>query len=398
MESRPRAIIHLDMDAFYASVEQRDNPALVGKPVIVGMPSSRSVVLAASYEARPFGVHSAMPMAWAIRKAPRAIVVRPRFHAYVTASEAVFRILETVTPDIEPLSLDEAFLDVTASRSIAGPPGNIATHLRARIAKEIGLPASAGIAEVKFVAKVASDLAKPNGQLEVAPGEARAFLQPLPVWRLWGVGKKTQEVLGARGIKFVSDVARLGEAAVQRLVGEALGTRLWELANGWDPRSVEAHRENHSIGSQDTFDEDIDDAGQVAVQLHAQALKVAQRLRQRNCLTRTVQLTVKYADFTHVTRQVSLPAATDDGQVLYRVAAGLFSKLSSSKKVRLTGVAAHGLLPAPPQGEMFSAPTSKLNAALDKIQAKFGAAAISTADVSETTIARNRRASDFQKP
>jgi len=219
----PTAIIHLDMDAFYASVEQRDFPDLRGKPVIVGGHPRRGVVLAASYEVRPFGVRSAMPMAVAMRKAPAAIVVPPRMAAYEEASEAVFAILSTVTPLIEPLSLDEAFLDVTASRKLFGGPAKIAAELRARIAAEVGLPSSAGIASVKFVAKIASDVAKPNGQLEVAPGEARAFLASLPVTRLWGVGPKTEAVLAKLGLRTIGQIAAADPDWLNRhLSGDAI--------------------------------------------------------------------------------------------------------------------------------------------------------------------------------
>src|SRR5262245_56925375 len=198
------------MDAFYASVEQRDNPALRGRPLIVGGHAQRGVVLAASYEVRPFGVRSAMPMARAVRLAPDAVVVPPRFPAYVDASRRVFDIFESVTPVVEPLSLDEALLDVAGSVKLLGPPGRIAPRVRERIAREVGLPASAGIAGVKFVAKIASDLAKPNGQREVAPAETVAFLAPLPVSRLWGVGKKTEERLRLLGLRTIGDVAASG--------------------------------------------------------------------------------------------------------------------------------------------------------------------------------------------
>src|SRR4051812_32381670 len=200
-----RAIVHLDMDAFYASVEQRDQPELRGRPVIVGGHPRRGVVLAASYEVRPFGVHSAMPMAEALRRAPHALVVPPRPAAYAAASEQVFAILESVTPLVEPLSLDEAFLDVTASQSLFGTPAALAASLRARIARELELSASAGIAAVKFVAKIASELAKPNGQCEVPAAETRSFLAPLPVGRLWGVGPKTESALFAAGIRTIGE-------------------------------------------------------------------------------------------------------------------------------------------------------------------------------------------------
>ncbi|HMK72827.1 MAG TPA: DNA polymerase IV, partial [Myxococcaceae bacterium] len=205
---RPPAILHLDMDAFYASVEQRDDARLRGRPVIVGGNARRGVVLAASYEVRPSGVRSAMPMARALRLAPEAVVVPPRFAAYAEASEQVFAIFERYTPLVEPLSLDEAFLDVTGSRGLFGAPAAIATRIRGDIARELFLPCSAGIAAVKFVAKIASDLAKPNGQREVPADGTTAFLAPLPVGRLWGVGPKLEAVLHGLGLRTVADVAR----------------------------------------------------------------------------------------------------------------------------------------------------------------------------------------------
>jgi DNA polymerase-4 len=230
------SIIHLDMDAFYASVEQRDDPSLLGKPVIVGGHPKRGVVLAASYEVRPFGVRSAMPMAVALRQAPHAVVVPPRMAAYEVASTEVFAILSSVTPLVEPLSLDEAFLDVTASIQLFGCPAAIASSLRQRIAKEVRLPASAGIAEVKFAAKIASDLAKPNGQKEVPAGQTRAFIAPLPVARLWGVGRKTEALLLDLGLRLVGDIAGADPDWLERQVSG--GRDLWELARGIDPRSV----------------------------------------------------------------------------------------------------------------------------------------------------------------
>ena len=268
----PTAIIHLDMDAFFASVEQRDSPELRGKPVIVGGDPRRGVVLAASYEVRPFGVHSAMPMAVAMRRAPKAIVVPPRMTAYEEASDAIFAILSTVTPLIEPLSLDEAFLDVTASVKLFGAPSQIASDLRARIASDVGLPSSAGIASVKFVAKIASDLAKPNGQKEVAPGEARAFLAPLPVGRLWGVGPKTEAALSDLGLRTVGQIAASDPDWLDKRISG--GRDLWELACGIDPRPVVPDREAKSIGTEDTFDEDLAEIEALLPHVHSQALRV----------------------------------------------------------------------------------------------------------------------------
>jgi DNA polymerase-4 len=377
------AIIHLDMDAFYASVEQRDDPALAGKPVIVGGHPKRGVVLAASYEVRPFGVRSAMPMAIALRKAPHAIVVPPRMDAYEAASNDVFAILSSVTPLVEPLSLDEAFLDVTASAQLFGSAVAIASALRARIAKEVRLPASAGIAEVKFAAKIASDLAKPNGQLEVPAGQTRAFIAPLPVSRLWGVGRKTEARLLELGFRLVGDIAAADPDWFNRRVPG--GRELWELAQGIDPRPVVPDREAKSIGAEDTFDEDLAGIEALSPHLHAQALRVGRRLRGAGRKAGVVQLKLKLADFTLLTRQQTLPQPTDDGQALYRAAMVLLQAERLTAKVRLTGVSAQSLS-AGEQLSLFGRDrrVGVLNATLDRIAAKFGDGAVTTADVVNT--------------
>ncbi|HEX7500323.1 MAG TPA: DNA polymerase IV [Polyangia bacterium] len=380
------AIIHLDMDAFYASVEQRDFPDLRGKPVIVGGHPRRGVVLAASYEVRPFGVRSAMPMAVAVRKAPTAIVVPPRMSAYEEASDAVFAILSTVTPLIEPLSLDEAFLDVTASRELFGPPGKIASDLRARIAAEVELPASAGIASVKFVAKIASDLAKPNGQKEVAPGTEKIFLAPLPVGRLWGVGPKTEAVLAELGLRTIAQIADADPDWLNRHVSG--GRDLWQLACGIDLRKVVPDREAKSIGAEDTFDEDLAGKESLLPTIHAQALRVARRLRHAGRKTSVVQLKLKLADFTLLTRRMTLPEPTDDGQALYRAASALLEVEPLRQKVRLTGVSAQLLLSHNGQLSLFDSDrrVGRLNAALDRIHDKFGTTSVTTADLHETPV------------
>jgi DNA polymerase-4 len=377
------AIIHLDMDAFYASVEQRDDPALAGKPVIVGGHPKRGVVLAASYEVRPFGVRSAMSMAVALQKAPQAIVVPPRMEAYEAASNEVFAILSSVTPLVEPLSLDEAFLDVTASAQLFGSAVAIASALRARIAKEVRLPASAGIAEVKFAAKIASDLAKPNGQLEVPTGQTRAFIAPLPVARLWGVGRKTEARLLELGFRLIGDIAAEDPDRFNRRVPG--GRDLWELARGIDPRPVVPDREAKSIGSEDTFDEDLAGIEALSPHLHAQALRVARRLRGAGRKAGVVQLKLKLADFTLLTRQQTLPQPTDDGQALYRATMVLLQAERLRAKVRLTGVSAQSLS-AGEQLSLFGRDrrVGVLNATLDRIAAKFGDGAVTTADVVNT--------------
>ncbi len=383
-----RSILHVDIDAFYASVEQRDHRELRGKPVIVGGHPTRGVVLAASYEVRPFGVRSALPMARAIKLAPHAVVVPPRPEAYGAASEAVFAIFETYTPLIEPLSLDEAFLDVTASASLFGSGVAIAKALRERIAKEVGLPASAGIAENKFVAKISSDFAKPNGQHEVPFGTARQFLAPLPVSRLWGVGPRTEETLKALGFHTIGDLAARELAELEQKLGDG-GRHLWELSRGLDDRPVVPDREAKSIGAQDTFEEDVQGAEALHPQLHSQALRVGRRLRRAGVKTRVVQLTLKYADFTSFTRRRTLDEPTDDGQQLYREACALLEKVSLTQRVRLTGVSAQDLGGSgggAPQLSLFDAgpapkKSDKLNQALDKIASRFGSAAVVPADL-----------------
>jgi len=379
-----RAILHVDMDAFYASVEQRDHPELRGRPVIVGGHPRRGVVLAASYEVRPFGVRSAIPMARALVLAPGAVVVPPRFAAYAEASEQVFGILERYSPLIEPLSLDEAFLDVTASQSLFGPPADIARRLRREIASEVGLPASAGIAASKFVAKIASDLAKPNGQREVPPGETRAFLAGLPVSRLWGVGPKLEARLHGLGLRKVGDLAIRDVGWLTERLGDT-GAHLAALARGEDDRAVVPDRGSKSIGAEDTFEEDVSDPALLEPRLHAQALRVARRLRKAGLRTRVVQLKLKLDDFTVQTRRCTLERPTDDGQELYRNALELLRRAPVSRPVRLTGVSAQELDggedaqlalfgDAPPRSEA-------LNRALDAIAVRFGGGAIAPADV-----------------
>jgi DNA polymerase-4 len=381
--SPPRIILHLDMDAFYASVEQRDDPSLRGRPVIVGGDVRRGVVLAASYEVRPFGVRSAMPMARALRLAPGASVVHPRHDVYAEVSARVFEILESVTPLCEPLSLDEAFLDVTGSTRLYGSPADIAARLRGRIAAELGLPSSAGIAGVKLVAKIASDLAKPNGQLEVPPGGGAAFLAPLPVSRLWGVGPKTGKRLALLGIATVGDVARMTPEALEQRLGPG-GRDLWEQAHALDPRPVIPDREAKSIGAEETFDEDLSGAEALRPHVHAQALRVAHRLRRAGLRARTIQLKLKASDFSLATRRATLDEPTDDGQTIYREAARLLDR-EPARPTRLSGVSAQNLVSAAaPQLGLFAPPpkpADALNRTLDAITARFGARAITTADV-----------------
>jgi DNA polymerase-4 len=383
MDQTPRAILHVDMDAFYASVEERDDPSLRGKPLVVGGSARRGVVLAASYAARKFGVRSAIPMARALRLCPHLVVVPPSFAKYEEASGQVFALFHELTPLVEGLSLDEAFLDVTRSQQLLGPPRAQAERLRARIREVTRLAASVGIAEVKFAAKIASDLAKPDGLREVAPGTTRAFLAPLPVARLWGVGPRTEEQLRALGLETIGDLSRTPVERLERALGSA-GPHLHALACGVDPREVVPDREAKSVGAEETFDEDLDDPEDLHPILHGQALRVAARLRRLGIAARAVSLKVKYTDFHAVTRQETLAAPTDDGGEIYRAALRLLARTPPGP-LRLTGVHAQDLGPPGGQLGLFDATDrekqGRLNRSLDAIARKFGAGTVAPADV-----------------
>ncbi|HEY6909918.1 MAG TPA: DNA polymerase IV [Myxococcales bacterium] len=376
-----RAILHVDMDAFYASVEQRDDPRLRGRPVAVGGASRRGVVCAASYEARPFGVRSAMPMARALRLCPQLVVVPPDFARYSQVSEQIFSVFHSFTPEVEGLSLDEAFLDVTRSQTLLGTPQAQARAIKDRIRAETRLTASVGIAEVKFAAKIASDLCKPDGLLEVPRGQVREFLAPLPASRLWGVGPRTDEQLQRLGLRKIGDVARADRAYLEARLG-SLGPWLHDLANGIDDRAVEPDLDAKSIGAEETFEEDLE-GDDLHPFLHEQALRVGARLRRAGVKARSVHLKVKYADFRVVTRQETLPLPTDDSAEIYRTALRLLGKVDAHP-VRLTGVHAGELGTVTPQLTLFDGDRKKrdrLNRSLDAIAEKFGNGAVLPADL-----------------
>jgi DNA polymerase-4 len=376
-----KTILHVDLDAFYAAVEQRDDPSLRGKPVLVGGSARRGVVASCSYEARTFGIKSAMPMAEALRRCPHAIVVRHRMDRYVEASHRFFGILGDYSPDVEGLSLDEAFLDVTASERLLGDGPTIAAAIKRRVREELSLVASVGVAPIKLAAKIASDIDKPDGLRVVAPGELLAFLHPLPVTRLWGVGEATREALASLGLTTIGEVARYPESALVGKLGPVTGHHLAALARGDDPRPVISEHEAVSVGHQETFDDDIDDTGELAVILLDQADRVAARLRESELRARAVVLIIKYDDFRLITRRTTLEAPSSDGGVLARTAIELLSKVSiESRKggrVRLCGISATNLEPrdAPRQllfDEAARAKGERLGDTLDKIADKFG--------------------------
>lgn len=380
-----RAILHVDLDAFYAAVEQRDRPELRGQPVVVGGSVRRGVVAAASYEARRYGVHSAMPMAQALRLCPRAIVVPHRMDRYAEASRAFFAILGDFAPTVEALSFDEAFLDVTGSERLLGAPPVIARAIKRRVAEELRLVASVGVAPTKFVAKIASDIDKPDGLRVVAAEDVLAFLHPLPVARLWGVGEVTRERLLALGLRTIGDVARWPEAALCARLGASLGAHLAALARGDDPRPVEDERAPVSIGHQETLEDDVADPRDLEVLLLHQADRVGARLRAAGLRAGAVVLTVKHDDFRQLTRRTTLADPTSDGSVIARTAFELLAGVDlddrKGKRVRLVGVAATALEPrdAPRQLTLDEGRRDRgerLGDLLDRVHEKFGGAAL----------------------
>jgi DNA polymerase IV len=379
---REATILHADLDAFFASVEQRDDPRLRGRPVIVGM----GVVLAASYEAKAFGIETAMGGARARRLCPDAIVVSPRMSAYAQASKDVYEIFDDTTPAVEGLSIDEAFLDVRGMRRIAGSPLEIAVRLRRRVLEQVGLPLTVGIARTKFLAKVASAVAKPDGLLVVPPGRELTFLHPLPVERLWGVGPATAAKLHARGITTVGQVAELAEGALVRMLGLTAGRHLHALAHNRDPRPVRAGRRRGSIGSQRALGRartprSLAEIDEVVIAL---VDRVTRRLRLARRVGRTVVLRLRFDDFSRATRSHTLARPTDETWVVLVTARWLLETaipLIERRGLTLVGVTVGDLqnadavqlrLPLDPHG-------SALDAAIDDVRARFGPRALTRA-------------------
>lgn len=347
-----RQILHVDMDAFFASVEQRDDPSLRGKAVLVGGSARRGVVTAASYEARKFGCRSAMPMAEALRKCPHAIVVPPSRDKYEEASAAVFAIFEKYTPLVEGLSIDEAFLDVTGSRSLFGDGPTIARAIKDEVYETTKLTASAGVAPCKFAAKIASDMDKPDG-LTVVEGDVRAFLAPLPLERMWGIGPKTAPTLRRLGFATIGDLASADPKALERVLG-SWAADVQDLARGNDPREVVPDRDAKSIGTESTYDDDLTSKEEIARTLLAHASKVAERLTEAGLTTRAVMVKLKYADFTLLTRRKTLEEPASDTTTLYATALELLDRFPlRGARVRLTGVAAQELVEGAVQPTLF---------------------------------------------
>ena len=339
-------ILHVDMDAFYASVELRRRPDLRGRPVIVGG-GTRGVVLSATYEARTFGVRSAMPMRRALGLCPDAVVLPPAMADYAEASAGVMSVFRSVTPLVEPLSLDEAFLDVSGARRRLGRPRWIGEWIRARIADEQGITCSVGVAPTKFLAKLASSRCKPDGLLVVPADGIEAFLHPLPVGALWGVGERTAATLAGLGLRTIADLAATPLPALTRAVGEASAAHLHALAHGRDPRRVEPESVEKSVGAEETFDTDVTDHEVVHRELLRLSERTAARLRAAGQQGRTVSIKVRFADFTTISRARTLPAPTDAGHEVYETARALYGALGLDRpRIRLVGVRVEGIGPA----------------------------------------------------
>nr|WP_245953403.1 DNA polymerase IV [Arthrobacter silvisoli] len=376
-ELRRTSILHVDMDAFFVSVELRSRPELRGKPVIVGFPSERSVVLSASYEARGVGVKSAMPMAVAMRLCPTAVILEPRHHLYYEVSAELMRIFESITDLVEPLSVDEAFLDVGGAIRRLGAPLGIAKLIRRRVSEELGITASVGIAANKFVAKIASTRCKPDGLLLIEADRTVEYLHSLPVKALWGVGAKTAEVLARLGIRSVADVAATPPAALRKILG-ASGEHVHRLSMGLDPRPVTPVRLEKSIGAEETFAVDTFDDDLLHRELLRLSHRTATRLRASGMLARTVALKLRYADFSTVTRSKTVHAPVDSAQIVYQVASQLLASLGSRPmSVRLIGVRLEQLETAGGAALQLSLDRRDDNwrsaeQALDQVSRKFG--------------------------
>jgi len=376
-------ILHVDMDAFFASVELLDHPELVGKPVIVGHRSARSIVTAATYEARKFGVNSALPMSIALRRCPDAIVLEPHFERYTHFSSMVMDIFDEVTPVVERLGIDEAFLDVAGARTVYGSPLRVAELIRARVRAETGLICSVGAASTKFVAKLASGLSKPDGLLVVPADEAVALLHPLPIAKLWGVGGKTEETLRARGLHTIGDIARASRATLTKAVGEAGAERLHDLAWGIDPRPVHTRAEEKSVGHELTFETNITDPSVIRTELLRMSNMVAVRLRKAGLVGRTVVLKLRFGDFTTITRSRTIAEPTDLGRRIYEEVCEIYEALGKQDApIRLVGVRAEQLQDAgsAPQGLWDeSEGWREAEDVMDAASARFGRGAVKPA-------------------
>lgn len=385
----PRAILHVDMDAFYASVEQRDDPSLRGRPVIVGGTAGRGVVAAASYEAREFGIRSAMPVRQALERCPQAICVRPRMAHYAAVSAKIFDIFSEFTPQVEGLSLDEAYLDVTASQTLLGDPLQIALAIKDKIREALQLNASVGVAPNKLVAKIASDLQKPNGLCVIKSDSITSVLDPLSIRRLPGLGRKKGDEVIAAGLETFAALRFAPEASLRALFGK--GWREWrQRAGGLDDRPVQSERDEKSVSNERTFATDLSDASLIRAELYTLADKVASRLRSKALQARCIGIKLRQHDFTTITRQMTLAPPTDESRIVVETVQRLLGEWLREHphtRLRLLGVAASDLLPQI-QGDLFQSTQrsadSRLDETLDDIRQKFGSLAVARASVIPT--------------
>ena len=391
-----RWIMHVDMDAFFASIEQLDHPDYKGHPVIVGGLSSRGVVATCSYEARKFGVHSAMPISRAKKLCPDGIYVYPRMDRYKEVSHQIFSIMKEFTPYIEPLSIDEAFLEVSGMSTMYSGPKALGRAIKDRVYEKTGLIISAGLAPNKFLAKLASDLDKPDGLVVIPYGREKEILAPLPIKRIWGVGPRTEKILKTGGFHLMRHIQALpDESSLIPLVGNQ-ARRIWELANGIDDRPVETDRKIQSIGAEETYEEDLTDGSAIELEFRYFANRLSKRLRKRNLLGHTVSIKVRYDDFTTVSRQKRLDTPSDHEHVFFETALLLWNKLMQDKTteqpkgaifidppgpIRLLGLTVSGLdEEVPMQDSLFESPRNetenKLAGVLDSLESKFGETAV----------------------
>ncbi len=374
-EARESTILHVDMDAFFASVTERDHPELKGKAVVIGA-GVRGVVTSANYEARKFGIKAAMPVGRAQRLAPHAIFIPPDHKRYSEVSEHVMEIFHSFTPLVEPISLDEAFLDVTKAKRLLGDGRAIATAIRAKVEAQEGITCSVGIASSKFIAKLASQRCKPNGILEIPDERVLTFLHPLPVSALWGVGPKTNEALVRLGLHTVGDIAQTPEQTLIRALGQAAGQSLYELAWGRDDRDVIPEEPDKSISAAETFDRDIDDPEIIAKEILRMCERASSRMRERSLFAKTITLKIRFADFTTINRSKTLPLPIDTTHEIYEIAKGLYEALSIGRaRIRLVGVSLENLHTDSHEQLILGARESswrELQGGIDAAKARFG--------------------------
>ncbi len=368
-------ILHVDMDAFYASVAERDNPELKGKAVVIGM-GARGVVSAANYEARKFGIHSAMPVGRARRLAPHAIFLPVDMARYQEVSEHVMEIFHSFTPWVEPISLDEAFLDVTGSQKLLGTGREIAVAIRKKVEEQEGITCSVGIAPSKFIAKLASNHCKPNGMLEITSDRILTFLHPLPIQAMWGVGPKTAEVLERLGLRTIEDIAKLPRTTLIRALGEANGASLYELAWGRDYRDVTPEEPDRSISAAETFAQDLDNPEEILTEFLRLTERATARLRDRDLFAKTISIKVRFADFSTINRSKTLPLPIDSTHDVYEVVKGLYQALRIERaRLRLVGVSLENLSEGAPHQMMLGEREvgwRQAEGAMDQARARFG--------------------------